>query len=151
VEVLRDIVVLVCLSFGSDIFSFLSFSVSLLWLRELHELHLVMERRFSVEAKVFSFSVKIDEFEFRLKERRKEFIGNIFLGIYCSVWFKDTVEEAVKDLGIEDFVKSFRKDVKVLMVRGGGNKLGRYLEVGAFAEGGHKGVIWLPEGCQGWG
>jgi hypothetical protein len=38
------------------------------------------------------------------------------------------------------------------MVREGGNKAGRYLEVVAYAEGGRKGAIWLPEGREspGW-
>jgi len=96
--------------------------------------------------KAFSFSMKVDESELRFEERRKGFVGNIFLGIHCSIWSKDTVEEAMKDPGKKYFVKSFREDAKVLMVRGGGNKVGRYLEVGAFAEEGHKAVIWLPEG-----
>jgi hypothetical protein len=37
------------------------------------------------------------------------------------------------------------------MVHGGGNKAGRFLEVSVFAEGGRKGVIWLPEGRYGRG
>jgi hypothetical protein len=37
------------------------------------------------------------------------------------------------------------------MLRGSGNKAGRYLEVAAYAEGGCKGVIWLLEGREGWG
>jgi len=41
--------------------------------------------------------------------------------------------------------------VKVLMVRGGENKSGRYLEVEVFAKGGRKGAIWLPEGREDWG
>jgi len=111
--------------------------------------YLVMESCFSLEAKAFSFS---DESELRLEERRKAFVGNIFLGIHCSVWLKDTVKEAMKDPGKKDIVKSFcEEDVKVLIVRGGGNKVSRYLEAGAFAEGGRKGVIWQPEGRQGWG
>jgi hypothetical protein len=61
-----------------------------------------------------------------------------------------TAEEARKE-PVKDFVKFYREDVKALMVSGGGNKAGRYLEVAAYAEGGHKGVIWLPEGCEGWG
>jgi hypothetical protein len=38
----------------------------------------------------------------------------------------------------------------VLMVSGGGNKVGRYLEVAVSTEGGQKGIIWLPEGHGGW-
>jgi hypothetical protein len=37
------------------------------------------------------------------------------------------------------------------MARGGENKSDRYLEVMVFAEGGQKGVIWLPEGRNGGG
>jgi hypothetical protein len=37
------------------------------------------------------------------------------------------------------------------MVHGGSNKAGRYLEVSVYAEGGCKGVLWLPEGLFGWG
>jgi hypothetical protein len=34
----------------------------------------------------------------------------------------------------------------VLMVHGGDNKAGRFLEVAVFAEGGRKGELWLLEG-----
>jgi hypothetical protein len=37
------------------------------------------------------------------------------------------------------------------MVRGGGNKAGRYLEAVAYVECGRKGAIWLHEGREGWG
>jgi hypothetical protein len=39
----------------------------------------------------------------------------------------------------------------VLMDHGGNNKAGRYLEVAIYAEGGWKGIIWLPDGHGGWG
>jgi hypothetical protein len=61
-----------------------------------------------------------------------------------------TVEEALKASG-KYFVKYFLEDAKALMVRGGGNKAGCFLEVVAYAEGGRKGAIWLPEGREGWG
>jgi hypothetical protein len=61
-----------------------------------------------------------------------------------------TVEEALKEPVKKDFVKSYCEDVKALMVREGGNKAGRYLEVVVFVEGGRKGVIWLPEDREGW-
>jgi hypothetical protein len=61
------------------------------------------------------------------------------------------VEEALKEPVKKDFVKSYRKDVKTLMVHRGGNKAGRYPEVATYADGGRKGVIWLPEGREGWG
>jgi hypothetical protein len=68
------------------------------------------------------------------------------VGVQCSIWLVDTVEEVQKSLGKEDFIKSYREDEKVLMVRGGGNKAGRYLEVAIYAKCGRKGIIWLPEG-----
>jgi len=109
-----------------------------------------MERCFSVEAKRFSFSRKAEVPELRLEERRKGFYGFIFLGLQGSAWLLASVEEALK-VSTKEFVKYFREDVKVLMVRGGENKSGRYLEVEVFAEGGRKGAIWLPEGREGWG
>jgi len=100
-----------------------------------------MERRFSVEAKALYFSVKADVSEIRLEERRKEFSGFIFLGLQCFVWLLATVEEALKELVKKDFVKSYRKYVKALMVCGGGNKANCYLEVATYAEDGRKGVV----------
>jgi hypothetical protein len=46
--------------------------------------------------------------------------------------------------------KSFHKDEKMILVRGGGNKASRYLEVAVSAEGGQKGIIRLPKGHGGW-
>jgi hypothetical protein len=71
-----------------------------------------------------------------LEERRKRFCGYIFLGLQGSEWLLATVEEALKEPVKKDFVKSFREDVNVLEVSGGGNKVGRYLEVAYFADGG---------------
>jgi hypothetical protein len=65
-----------------------------------------MERCFSVEAKGFSFSAKVDAFELRFEERTKGFCGFIFLGLQCSAWLMVTVEEALKD-PMMDFVKYF--------------------------------------------
>lgn len=39
----------------------------------------------------------------------------------------------------------------MLMVHGGGNKAGRFLQVGIYVGGGRKGVIWIPEGRNGSG
>jgi hypothetical protein len=47
--------------------------------------------------------------------------------------------------------KSFRDDEKMILVRGGGNKASRYLEVAVSAEGGQKAIIRLPKGRGGWG
>jgi hypothetical protein len=51
----------------------------------------------------------------------------------------------------EDVAKSYHEGEKVLMVHGGANKSWRFLEVSIYAEGGHKGVLWLPKGRFGWG
>ena len=50
----------------------------------------------------------------------------------------------------EHIAKSFREGDRALMVHGGANKAGRFLEVAVFEEGGQKGGLWLPEGCEGW-
>jgi hypothetical protein len=110
-----------------------------------------MERRFSVEAKSFSFSANTEKSILRLEEKRKGYGGYISLGIQCSDWLADTVEEAIVSRGKEDFAKSFRDEVRVLKVRKGSNKAGCFLEVAVFVEGGRKGVIRLPEGRGGWG
>jgi hypothetical protein len=53
--------------------------------------------------------------------------------------------------GKEDIAKLFYEADKALMVHGGANKAGRFLEVAVFAKGGHKGGLWLPEGRDGKG
>jgi hypothetical protein len=110
-----------------------------------------MERRFMLEAKSFSLSAKPGESEIHLEERQKGFGGSILLGIWCLDWLVDMVEEALMSQGNEDFAKSFREAVEVLMVRKGSNKAGRFLEVAVFVEVGWKGIIWLLEGRGGWG
>jgi hypothetical protein len=108
-----------------------------------------MERRFSIEAKSFRFSSKEGSSLFRLEERRKKFVGYVFVSPQSSSWLIDTVEEAC--LVKENIAKSFREGDKALMVHGGDNKSGRFLEVAVFAEGGRKGGLWLPEGRDGRG
>jgi hypothetical protein len=110
-----------------------------------------MERRFVVEAKEFLFSVKLGFSILRLEEKRKSFLGVVVLGSLCSAWLVDTVKEALKSPGIMDFVKSFREESKLVIVRRGGNQVGRFLEVSSFAVGGQKGSIWLLEGRDGRG
>jgi hypothetical protein len=110
-----------------------------------------MERSFTFEAKTFCLSAKDGYPLFRLEERRKGFVGYIFASSQCSSWLVDTVEAAILSQAKEEFAKSFREGDKVTMVHGGGNKAGRFLEVSVFAEGGRKGVIWLPEGRYGRG
>jgi hypothetical protein len=79
-----------------------------------------------------------------LEEKRKGFYGFISLGTQCSAWLMAMVEEALKAPMKKDLVTSFREDMKALMIREGGNKASRYLEVATYPEGGRKGVIWLP-------
>jgi hypothetical protein len=62
-----------------------------------------------------------------LEERRKRFCGFNFLGLQGSTWLIATVEEVLK-APVKD-CKYFWEDVKALMIRGGGNKAGHYLEV----------------------
>jgi hypothetical protein len=108
-----------------------------------------MERHISIEAKTFNFSAK--DLNFRLEERRKGFIGFILVGQQCATWLVATVEVAFQSPEKEDSVKYFHEEGKTLMVSGCGNKAGRYLEVTAYAEGGQKGIIWIPEAHYGWG
>lgn len=105
-----------------------------------------MERRFVVEAKSFSLSATKGKSEICLEERRKRFSGSISLGIRCSDWLANMVEEAIMSPGKEEFVKSFRVEVEVLMVCKGSNKAGCFLQATVFAKGGWKGVIWLTKG-----
>jgi hypothetical protein len=92
-----------------------------------------MECHFSVEAKAFSFLAKARRLELRLEERRKMIIGFILLGLQCSIWLVATAEDPLMFPGKKDFVKSFRKYVKVLMVCRGGNKACQLLEVVVYA------------------
>jgi hypothetical protein len=39
----------------------------------------------------------------------------------------------------------------VFIVRRGGNRVGRFLEVAVYAVGGRRGFLMLPEGHEGWG
>ena len=45
----------------------------------------------------------------------------------------------------------FREGDKALMIHGGANKAGRFLEVAVFVEGGRKGGLWLLEERDGKG
>jgi hypothetical protein len=108
-----------------------------------------MERRFSIEAKNFRFTTKDGSSLLRLEERRKKFFGYIFVSPQGSAWLMETVEEAC--LAKANIAKAFREGDKALMVHGGDNKAGRFLEVAVFAEGGRKGGLWLPEGRNGRG
>jgi hypothetical protein len=110
-----------------------------------------MQRRFSVEAKSFSFSAKKGTEVLRLEEKRKGFGGFIVLGTKCSGWLADVVEEAIEAQRKDGFARLFREEARVLKVRTGSNKAGCFLEAAVFVEGDRKGVIRLPEGRRGWG
>jgi hypothetical protein len=77
-------------------------------------------------------------------------VGYIFASIQCSSSLVDTMEAVSKMK--DDIANSCHEGDKVLMVHGGVNKAGRFLEVSVYAEGGRRGVLWLPKGCygQGW-
>jgi hypothetical protein len=111
----------------------------------------IMDRSFSVEAKSFRLSAKIGYPNLRLEERRKGFVGYIFASVQCSEWLVETVESAIQSQVKEEIAKTFREGDKAMMVHGGGNKAGRFLEVSFLEVGGRKGVIWLPEGRFGRG
>jgi hypothetical protein len=98
-----------------------------------------MKRWFSIEAKSFRFLSKDGSSLFRLEERRKKFVGYIFVSTQCSSWLVDTVKVACQVK--EDLAKSFREGDKPLMVHGDANKAGRFLEVVVFAKGGRKGGL----------
>ena len=108
-----------------------------------------MQFRFSVEAKSFSFSAKKGNAALRLEEKRKGFGGFIFLGTKCSGWLADVVEKAIEAQRKDGFARLFQDEVWVLKVRIGSNKAGCFLEAAVFVEGDRRGVISLPEGCEG--
>jgi hypothetical protein len=110
-----------------------------------------MEQSFSFEAKTFCLSAKVGCPNLHLEERRKGFVGYIFVTIQCSSWLVDTVEAAIQSRVKKEITKSYREGDKAMMVHRGGNKARRFLEVSILAEGSRKGVIWLPEGRFGRG
>jgi hypothetical protein len=61
------------------------------------------------------------------------------------------MEWVLRNTGVEDFVESFREGSKAVIVRRGGNKAGRFLEVAVYAEGGRNGMVLFPEGRAGRG
>jgi hypothetical protein len=84
-----------------------------------------MERRFTVEAKTFFFSMKASQLH--LEERRKGFLGLILLDQRGAAWLAATMEEASRSPALVDFNKSSSEGRKSLSVRGGCNKGGRFL------------------------
>jgi hypothetical protein len=115
-----------------------------------------MERRFFVEAKSFFYflfsSVVNGLDELRVVEKRKGFSGFVLLGLRYAAWLVSLVEEVLHNIVFEDFVKSFREGSKVTIVRRGGNRFGRFLEVAVYVVDGQRGMTLFPEGwdVRGW-
>jgi hypothetical protein len=112
-----------------------------------------MESRFFVEAKSFSFSVEEGKSTLCVEERRRGFLGSVFLGPRGVDWLLDILEELLRSSGSEDFSKSIRVDSKALTVKRGGNRNGRFLVVTTQAVDDRRNIIVLPEGREGrgWG
>jgi hypothetical protein len=51
----------------------------------------------------------------------------------------------------QEFIKSFREGLKIVITWRGSNQAGRFLEVAVFGMGGRKGFILIPESRGGWG
>ena len=66
-------------------------------------------------------------------------------------WLAATVEEASRSPALADFDKSSSEGRKSLLVKGGCNKGGRFLEVVAFVDDDQKGIIWILEARSGRG
>jgi hypothetical protein len=109
-----------------------------------------MERWCCVEAKTFVFTVVEGASVVRVEERKRNFSGLVLLGAQSIGWLFSTLESVLWFSG-KDFVRSFREGSKVIIVRRGGNVAGRFLEVAAYVVGGLRGIIYIPEGCDGWG
>jgi hypothetical protein len=95
-----------------------------------------MESRFFVEAESFLFLVAYGSDELRMVEKRKGFFGFVLISSRCSMWLVSMVEEALCGTVSEDFVKSITEGSKGTMVRSGGNRCRRFLEVVVYAMGG---------------
>jgi len=114
-------------------------------------LWLGMESRFYVEAKSFLFSVGQGSLELKVAEKQKAFAMVVLLGSRCTVWLLLMVEEVLRNLGVDDFVKSFREGSKVTIMWRGGNRFGRFLEVAIYAVGLRRGLVLFPKGHDGRG
>lgn len=103
-----------------------------------------------MESKTFVFSVIEGASVVRVEERRRRFSGLVLLGAQSCGWLLSTLESVLRFTG-KDFIRSFREGSKVFIVRRGGNTAGSFIEVAAYALGGLKGIIYIPEGRNGWG
>ena len=69
-----------------------------------------------------------------MEEKRKGYVGAILVSPLASNWFVDSLEEACLILVKVDFAKSYWEEGKELMVHGGGNKAGGFLQVGIYVD-----------------
>jgi hypothetical protein len=109
-----------------------------------------MEKSFIVESKIFVFLVLDGASMLRVGEKRKSFSGEIIVSSQCSEWLVSTLEILLGHPEDQDFIRSFREWLKILIAQRGGNQAGRFLKAAAFATGGRKGFIVIPEGRRGW-
>jgi len=118
---------------------------------EFSSVSLEMESRFLVKSKSFVLSVLDGASMLRGEEKRKGFSGEILLSNQCTIWLASTMEVLLGFPRDKEFVKSFKEGTKVMIVRRGGNKDGRFLEVAAYGMGRRRGILLIPEGRGGWG
>jgi hypothetical protein len=109
-----------------------------------------MDKNFIVESKSFTFSVLGGASTLRVEEKRKYFLGVVILNSQSSEWLTSTLEVLLGFPEEQDFVKSFKEGLKVLIAQRSGNKAGCFLEATTFGLGGRKGSILIPEGRGGW-
>jgi len=110
-----------------------------------------MEKRFLVESKSFSLSMLEGASVLRVEEKRKGFLGAVVLSLQSSNWLATMIESLLGFPEDEDFIKSYREGSKVLIIRKGGNKDGRFLEASTYGSGGRRRFILILEGRGGWG
>jgi hypothetical protein len=110
-----------------------------------------LESHFFMESKLFSFLVEEGKPKLFVEERRRGFLGSVFLGPRGVDWLLEMLEELLRSSGSEDFFKSIQVESKALTVRRGGNRNGRFLVVITQAVDDRRNVIVLPEGREGWG
>jgi hypothetical protein len=108
-----------------------------------------MEKRFLVESKSFSLSMLEGASVLRVEEKRKGFLGAVVLSLQSSNWLATMIESLLGFPEDEDFIKSYREGSKVLIIRKGGNKDGRFLEASTYVSGGRRRFILIPEGRGG--
>jgi hypothetical protein len=61
-------------------------------------------------------------------EKKKFFSEEIIISSQCSEWLASTLEILLGHPEDQDFIKSFRDRLKILIARRGGNQASRFLE-----------------------